>query len=68
MPALWRVTSELQNGSRRAHARFLYLGSGYYDYDVPHEPEIPGRDSFKGLTIHPQFWPEHFDTPARTSS
>lgn len=59
---LWRVTSELQNGSRRQRsARFLYMATGYYDYDVPHEPEIPGLGNFAGLTIHPQFWPEHTD-------
>jgi cation diffusion facilitator CzcD-associated flavoprotein CzcO len=41
--------------------RFLFLGSGYYDYDRPHEAEIPGLGGFGGTTIHPQFWPEDFD-------
>jgi cation diffusion facilitator CzcD-associated flavoprotein CzcO len=42
-------------------ARFLFLGSGYYDYDQPHDAQIPRLDSFSGTIIHPQFWPEHFD-------
>ena len=55
---LWTVT--LDDGSTLA-ARFLYLGSGYYDYDDPHDAGIPGLADFSGLTLHPQFWPEDFD-------
>ena len=42
-------------------ARFLFVGAGYYDYDDPHSPDIPGLDQFQGLIIHPQFWPNHTD-------
>jgi monooxygenase len=59
---LWTVTSE-DGGARQA--RFLFLGSGYYDYDQPYQPEIPGLESFAGAVIHPQFWPEGFDTKAK---
>jgi cation diffusion facilitator CzcD-associated flavoprotein CzcO len=47
------------------HARFLFLGSGYYDYDNPHEPAIAGLDDFAGQVLHPQFWPESFDATAK---
>ncbi|MFI9814994.1 flavin-containing monooxygenase [Saccharothrix variisporea] len=40
---------------------FLYSCAGYYDYDRGHEPEFPGRDSFAGQVVHPQFWPEDLD-------
>ncbi|MFT4027354.1 MAG: NAD(P)/FAD-dependent oxidoreductase, partial [Novosphingobium sp.] len=55
---LWTVT--LADGSSLS-GKFLYLGSGYYDYDDPHQADIPGLDDFGGRTIHPQFWPEDFD-------
>ena len=55
--ALWRVTVEGPDGQREMTAGFLYLGSGYYDYDEPHDPPFEGRDTFKGDIVHPQFWP-----------
>jgi cation diffusion facilitator CzcD-associated flavoprotein CzcO len=38
-------------------AKFIVLGTGYYDYDQPFETTIPGIESFKGPVIQPQFWP-----------
>ncbi len=58
---LWRVTVELADGERKLlTANFLYLGSGYYDYDQPYDPGFELGD-FKGQVIHPQFWPEDLD-------
>jgi monooxygenase len=57
--ALWTVVSELADGSRqRLLGRFLFLGSGYYDYDDPYDAAFKGRDKFKGQVVHPQFWPK----------
>ncbi|KAK1590455.1 uncharacterized protein LY79DRAFT_607469 [Colletotrichum navitas] len=42
-------------------ARFVVLGTGYYDYKEPLAAEIPGIQDFKGQVIHPQFWPEDLD-------
>ncbi len=42
-------------------ARFLFFGTGYYDYDQPHNPPIPGLEDFGGQVVHPQFWPESLD-------
>ncbi|AEO58562.1 hypothetical protein MYCTH_2063555 [Thermothelomyces thermophilus ATCC 42464] len=42
-------------------ARFLLLGTGYYDYEKPLEAAIPGIETFAGKVIHPQFWPEDYD-------
>lgn len=42
-------------------ARWLYMGSGYYDYDQGHDPVFEGREDFQGDIIHPQFWPENYD-------
>ncbi len=60
--AMWVLAMEGEDGQRsRLTARWLYLGSGYYDYDKPYEAELPGREDFKGEIVHPQFWPENFD-------
>ncbi len=59
--ACWHVTVELADGERKhLTASFLYLGSGYYDYDQPYDPGFEFAD-FKGRVIHPQFWPEDLD-------
>ncbi|GAB0139146.1 hypothetical protein EsDP_00007359 [Epichloe bromicola] len=42
-------------------ARFVLLGTGYYDYDEPLEARIPGIDGFRGAVVHPQFWPRDLD-------
>ena len=58
----WVVTLEGKDGQRsRVTAGWLYLGSGYYDYDKPYEAHFDGREDFKGEIVHPQFWPENLD-------
>ncbi|MDG2002377.1 MAG: NAD(P)/FAD-dependent oxidoreductase [Novosphingobium sp.] len=59
---LWTVRKEGADGElSEMRARFLFVSAGYYDYDEPHQPQIPGIENFKGRTIHPQFWPEDAD-------
>ncbi|KAM3448647.1 hypothetical protein MY3296_007606 [Beauveria thailandica] len=41
--------------------RFIYLGTGYYDYEEPLQTTIPGIEKFQGKVIHPQFWPSDYD-------
>jgi monooxygenase len=60
--ARWTVVTEAADGSHaRVQGRFLFLGSGYYDYDSPYDAQFKGQASFKGTVIHPQFWPQDFD-------
>jgi cation diffusion facilitator CzcD-associated flavoprotein CzcO len=60
--ACWMVTSEASDGAaQQLRGRFLFLGSGYYDYDSPYDAGFVGRDKFKGQVIHPQFWPKDLD-------
>ncbi len=40
---------------------FLYLCTGYYDYESGYTPEWSGVDRFKGEIVHPQKWPENLD-------
>jgi cation diffusion facilitator CzcD-associated flavoprotein CzcO len=57
----WSVHTE-QNGAPKTYrGRFLFFGTGYYNYDEPYTPEFPGIDSFAGEVVHPQHWPESLD-------
>ena len=59
--ARWHVTLETADGERKMlTANWLYLGSGYYDYDEPYDPGFDFGD-FTGQVIHPQFWPRDLD-------
>ncbi|MEM6857491.1 MAG: NAD(P)/FAD-dependent oxidoreductase [Pseudomonadota bacterium] len=59
--ARWHVEMVLADGSTtRLTANFLYLGSGYYDYDEPYDAGFELGD-FQGQVIHPQFWPKDLD-------
>jgi monooxygenase len=58
--ALWTVEAEV--GPKRRPTRFtcnfLYLCSGYYDYDAGYMPGWAGMERFQGRIVHPQHWPE----------
>lgn len=59
--ARWHVTAQLADGQQTLlTANFLYLGSGYYDYDQAYDPGFETGE-FRGQVIHPQFWPEDLD-------
>ncbi|MBM0170570.1 flavin-containing monooxygenase [Altererythrobacter sp. C41] len=59
--ARWHVTAELPDGTTTTlTANFLYLGSGYYDYDDPYDAGFDFGE-FAGRVVHPQFWPEDLD-------
>lgn len=57
----WTVEMKSEEKVTRCTARFVVLGSGYYDYNAPLKTEIPGIERFQGKVIHPQFWPEDYD-------
>ncbi|MEP3225991.1 MAG: NAD(P)/FAD-dependent oxidoreductase [Parasphingorhabdus sp.] len=60
--ARWTVTAEKSDGSHAVmHANFLYMGSGYYDYDQGYDAQISGIENFSGEVVHPQFWPKELD-------
>ncbi|MDX1888735.1 NAD(P)/FAD-dependent oxidoreductase [Mycolicibacterium sp. 050158] len=48
-------------GEKLYRGRFLFCGTGYYDYDEPYLPHFPGIEDFTGEVVHPQFWPESLD-------
>ena len=60
--ARWTVTAETPDGEVTLTAGFLWACSGYYDYDEPYRPELPGLADFTGTVVHPQHWPADLDT------
>ena len=40
---------------------FLIGCMGYYSYENPHTPHLPGQENFSGKIIHPQLWTEECD-------
>jgi len=46
-------------------SRFLLMCAGYYSYRQGHQPVFPGRETFQGDFIHPQFWPQDFDASGK---
>jgi len=57
----WTVTTEHDGQSKTYRGRFLFFGTGYYNYDEPYTPEFPGLEDFTGEVVHPQYWPESLD-------
>lgn len=40
---------------------FLFMCSGYYNYEEGFTPEFSGRENFKGQIVHPQKWTSDID-------
>ncbi len=60
-----RWTVEVEVGEHRQPVcytcGFLYLCSGYYDYEEGHAPTFAGSEDFQGRLVHPQHWPPDLD-------
>src|ERR1044072_9405227 len=61
--AAWTVEAEAGDEKRLVQftCGFLYLCTGYYDYENGYTPEWAGGESFRGRVVHPQKWPEDLD-------
>ncbi|KAM3426705.1 hypothetical protein NHJ13734_009304 [Beauveria thailandica] len=59
----WDIQALIQGEEfpRVYHSRFVYLATGYYNYQEPLPTKIPGIGNFEGKVIHPQFWPANYD-------
>ncbi len=60
---LWSVYYVNQDTKQHhcLETRFLYLGTGYYQYHSGYQPRFKNINAFKGDIIHPQHWPEGYD-------
>lgn len=59
--ATWTVRAAVDGDTTEFTCSFLYLCSGYYDYESGYVPDIPGLAEFAGPLVHPQFWPDTLD-------
>jgi monooxygenase len=60
--ALWTIDVECGDDQRiQITCNFLYMCTGYYDYDQGYKPEWVGMEQFQGRIVHPQQWDETLD-------
>ena len=61
--AKWTIVMEVGPEKERTTytSSFLFMCTGYYNYDKGYTPDFPGADSFQGTIVHPQLWPENLD-------
>jgi len=60
----WLLTIERadsQAALRYLSCNFLFMCSGYYDYERGYEPAFPNCDQFEGIVVHPQKWDSKLD-------
>jgi monooxygenase len=63
-----RWTVEAERGGQgaapeivRFTCNFLFMCSGYYNYENGYSPEFPGAANFAGRIVHPQKWSDDVD-------
>ncbi|WP_431470261.1 flavin-containing monooxygenase [Sphingosinithalassobacter sp. LHW66-3] len=61
--AVWKVVAEKgpEREEVRFCCRFLFMCTGYYNYDRGYTPDWEGVQDFAGRIVHPQFWGEDVD-------
>jgi monooxygenase len=61
--ARWTVEAERTDTGERVtvQAGFVFMCSGYYNYESGYTPEFVGTERFQGEIVHPQKWPEGLD-------
>lgn len=61
--ARWTLTiSCSQSGTTETlTCGYLFMCSGYYNYDNGYLPEFEGYEDYRGIIAHPQKWPEDLD-------
>lgn len=57
----WTVQIDDNGTPRTITCSFLFLCSGYYNYDEGYSPTFAGSEDFTGSIVHPQHWPEDLD-------
>jgi monooxygenase len=44
---------------------FLFMCSGYYDYEAGYTPDFPGVERYEGRVVHPQKWTEDIEVSGK---
>jgi monooxygenase len=56
-----RIAGEGAVETIRFTCNFLFMCSGYYNYENGYSPEFPGAKDFAGRIVHPQKWTDDVD-------
>jgi monooxygenase len=64
--ARWTIEAERTVGEGATETisftcNFLFMCSGYYNYESGYSPEFPGAQDFAGRIVHPQKWSDDVD-------
>ena len=61
--ATWTIEAETGPSKERVRftCNFVFMCSGYYDYEKGYTPDFPGVERFKGRIAHPQKWTQDID-------
>ena len=62
----WTVRAITDGKQVCYRGRFVFFGTGYYNYDDPYTPALPGIKDFAGTVVHPQHWPDDLDYGGKT--
>lgn len=59
----WTVEAESEESGEicRFHCNFLFMCTGYFNYDAGYTPEFDGVEDFGGSVVHPQKWTEDIE-------
>ncbi|MCV6986585.1 NAD(P)/FAD-dependent oxidoreductase [Mycobacterium shinjukuense] len=57
----WTVHIDRDGTPSTLSCSFLFLCSGYYNYEQGYLPKFAGSQDYTGPIIHPQHWPEDLD-------
>ena len=59
----WTVEAEREESGEisQFHCNFLFMCTGYFNYDGGYTPEFDGIEDFAGAVVHPQKWTEDID-------
>ncbi len=63
--ARWRLGIVAEGEPITLTCNFLYMCSGYYDYEAGYTPQWQNMAAYGGRLVHPQAWPEDLDTKGK---
>lgn len=62
----WTLEIEHEGEVQRLTSRFVFSCAGYYRHHEGYLPEWAGYSDYRGVLVHPQFWPEDLDYEGKT--
>ena len=63
--ACWTVSLRSGETVEALRCRFLFMCTGYYEYEKGYVPHFDGIERYRGALVHPQAWPQDLDYRAK---